>query len=234
GGGATFDNITAGVEAALSLDIPVNLRVILDRENMKELPELARFAAARGWTKHSAFKTQLGRAYELHTCLPGAEKLYSRLAFFQALAREIEKEPGILEFHRPAFSVARFLFENERLPAPLFDSCPGTKTEWAFDGAGRIYSCTATVGKEGEELGTFHPVIAKDNDRIARWQERDVTAVAACRDCPLQLACGGGCAAVARHTAGDILTPDCRPVDKLLELGLPLYLTPDYLEVSHV
>ena len=73
--------------------------------------------------------------------------------------RLIRQHPAILQFHKPAYSVSKFLFENGELPDPLFDSCPGCKTEWAFDYTGRIYSCTATVGKPGEELGTFYPEV---------------------------------------------------------------------------
>ena len=112
------------------------------------------------------------------------------------MARE---HPELLEFHRPAFSLARFLWENGELPDPLFDACPGCKSEWAFDYTGRIYSCTAMVGKNGEELGTFYPEVTRNAARIDEWQARDVTTIPGCRDCAQQLACGGGCGAVAKN-----------------------------------
>jgi uncharacterized protein len=223
GGAPTFDAVAAGVDAALAADLPVNLRVVLDRENIGGLPDLARFAAERGWTGHPRFKTQLGRNYELHTCQARSTSLYTRVEMYEALYGLVRSHPGILDFHRPAFSLSRFLWENGELPEPLFDSCPGCKSEWAFDFTGRIYSCTATVGKEGEELGTFHPVVAENAQKIAEWEERDVTAVPECRDCGVALACGGGCAAVAGNRTGRILSPDCRPVKDLLSMGISLY-----------
>jgi uncharacterized protein len=79
------------------------------------------------------------------------------------------------------------------------------------------------VGKDGEELGTFFPSVSLDEERVAAWEERDVTAIAECRGCNLQLACGGGCGAVAKNRTGRLATSDCRPVRELLEMGLSLY-----------
>ena len=223
GGGATFERIVSGLDATLAADIPVNLRTVVDRENIDGLVELAHFAGDRGWTQKSHFKTQLGRNYELHYCQDGEAKLYDRLSLYQDVYRLAKENPVFLEYHRPAFSVSRFLFDNGELPEPLFDSCPGTKTEWAFDLTGRIFSCTATVGKPDEALGTFYPRVSLNAERIDEWQERDVTAIPKCKTCELQLACGGGCASVAKNKAGLVLAPDCRPVKELIGLGLSLY-----------
>jgi len=222
-GEASFDRIVRGIGACLSAGIPVNLRMVLDKENIEELPRLARFAREQGWTASPLFKTQLGRNYELHYCQKGSGKLYDRVSLYQDIYDLVLKNPEILEFHRPAFSISKFLWENGEMPQPLFDACPGTKTEWAFDFTGKIYSCTATVGKPGEELGTFYPVRTLKSEIIAEWGERDVTGIPECALCNLRLACGGGCASVAKNKSGRILSPDCRPVTELLELGLSLY-----------
>jgi uncharacterized protein len=226
GGGSTFDAVVAGIDAALARDLAVNLRVVVDRENLARMPELATFAIARGWTKHRKFKTQLGRNYELHVCQTAPGKLYSRLELYEELTALLRAHPHVLEFHKPAYHVSKFLTERGELPAPLFDACPACKTEWAFDHTGRIYSCTATVGKPGEELGTFYPTVSLDQAQVERWQERDVLAIAKCAGCSVQLICGGGCASVAKNRTGHISSPDCRPVTELLQLGLGLYTQP--------
>ncbi|MCU0407791.1 MAG: radical SAM protein, partial [Bacteroidales bacterium] len=157
GGGSTFDKIVDGIDLFISEGITVNLRMVADRDNIGNLPELAAFAIEKGWTKSHFFKTQIGRNYELHHCQSAPGVLFDRLSLYEAIYELIKLHPHITEFHKPAYSVARFLSENGELPDPLFDSCPACKTEWAFDYTGRIYSCTATVGKAGEELGTFFP-----------------------------------------------------------------------------
>jgi uncharacterized protein len=219
----TFANISDGIDALLQNNIPVNLRMVIDRENINNLPELARYCISKGWTTSPNFKTQLGRNYELHHCQKSSQRLYSRLELYQDLYRLINQYPEVIEFHKPAFSISKFLVENGELPDPLFDSCPACKTEWAFDFTGTIYSCTATVGKKEEELGSFYPAMSLKVDKIGNWQDRDVLAITECKNCPVQLACGGGCGSIAKNQKGSILKPDCRPVKELMELGIGAY-----------
>ncbi len=226
GGKGTFGPIVAGIDACLAAGLRVNLRTVLDKDNIENYAELARFAVQKGWTDDPLFKTQIGRNYELHHCQSERAKLYSRQSLFEDLFRLARSEPAVLAFHRPAFSVSRFLFEHGALPPPLFDACPACKTEWAFDYTGRIYPCTANVGKEGEVVGTFHPARRLDADPVECWQERDVLAIEQCRTCSVQLACGGGCGAVAKNRDGSVTSPDCRPVRELLSLGAALYGPP--------
>ena len=222
-GVGTFERIVQGIDGALERGFPVNLRVVVDRDNIGALPALADFAIEKGWTGTPLFKTQIGRNYELHRCQAGNDRLFDRAGLYEHIYRIVREHPQFLEFHRPAYSIARFLHDNGALPAPLFDSCPGCKSEWAFDYTGRIYPCTATVGKEGESIGTFYPSAARNDGIIAAWEKRDVTSIPGCAGCGLQLVCGGGCASVARNKTGEILAPDCRPVRPLLEMGMSLY-----------
>lgn len=223
GGKGSFSRIAEGVDYLLKNNIPVNMRMIVDKDNIQALPELAQFAIEKGWTKSPHFKTALGRNYELHHCQTNRTKLFSRIEMYQEIYEIVKQHPGVLEFHKPAFSIAKFIFENGELPMPLFDSCSGAKTEWAFDFSGHIYSCTATVGNIGDELGTFYPKVELNEDLVEEWEDRDVLSIKECNNCPVQLACGGGCAAIAKNRTGDLHSPDCRPVKELLELGLGLY-----------
>ncbi len=222
-GDGTFEKIVKGIDACLKNAIPVNLRMVADYGNIENLPELARFAISAGWTSSPLFKTQIGRNYELHHCQSASEKLMTRISLFEKIYELNKTHPYIEEFYKPAYSVSRFLAENGDLPDPLFDSCPACKTEFAFDYTGKIYPCTATVGKTDESIGTFYPSVSKLHDRIGEWEARDVTSIPGCRECNLQLACGGGCGSVAKNKNGNICSPDCRPVTELLELGFSAY-----------
>jgi len=224
-GGPTFEKIVRGIDACLTAGININLRVVIDRENIENLSELARFAIDKGWTDNELFKTQIGRNYELHHCQSSPDKLFDRISLYERLYDLIKKHPHITKFHKPAYSISKFLAENGELPDPLFDSCPACKTEWAFDYTGNIYSCTATVGKTDESLGTFYPVISRKNSVIEEWESRDVTSINDCKECSLQLACGGGCGSIAKNKTGNICSPDCRPVRELMELGFAEYFS---------
>ncbi|MBF9015588.1 MULTISPECIES: radical SAM/SPASM domain-containing protein [unclassified Oceanispirochaeta] len=224
GGVGTFQKVSDAVNMTLQAGIRVNLRAVIDKHNIDSLPALAQYAIDQGWTESDLFVTQLGRNYELHSCQKDHAYLYTRIGMYEKIYELINDHPEILEFHKPAFSLSRFLSEEGELPQPLFDSCPGAKTEWAFDYTGNIYSCTATVGKKGEELGQFFPEIIMNEETIEEWQERDVCSIEKCRSCAVQLACGGGCAAVAKNRTGSIMNADCRPIKELMTLGLSAYL----------
>jgi len=231
GGGPTFSAIVDGIDMALANHMPVNLRMVVDKDNVGSLPELARFARERGWTQNPLFKTQIGRNYELHHCQSKPERLFERAELYEKLHSLSIEFPEFAEFHRPSFSVVKFLYENGKLPDPLFDSCPGTKSEWAFDSAGRIFSCTATVGKASEALGTYFPVEQLNEGEVALWETRDITTIPECLECGVKLLCGGGCAAIARNGTGKLKSPDCRPIKTLLALGVAHYFKD---EAEHV
>jgi uncharacterized protein len=95
----TFARVAAGIDALLAAQIPVNLRVVVDRENLPALPALARLAAERGWLDHpeSAFKTQIGRNYELFGCASrqGREQLFDRLELWTAYLALAEAHPEL-------------------------------------------------------------------------------------------------------------------------------------------
>jgi uncharacterized protein len=224
GGEGTFSKIVSGIDACLMKGMEINLRMVADRENIQNLSDLARFAIEKGWTKNPLFKTQIGRNYELHHCQSAPDKLFDRISLYENIYRQVKEHPYILEFYKPAFSVSKFLAENGELPDPLFDSCPACKTEWAFDYTGNIYSCTATVGKTDESLGTFYPEYKLKEDIVSEWEGRDVTSIPECRNCSVQLACGGGCGSVAKNRTGSICATDCRPVKELMELGFEAYI----------
>jgi uncharacterized protein len=223
GGNGSFEKIVRGIDSCLVNQIDINLRMVIDKENIGNLPELAQFAIDKGWTKSAFFKTQIGRNYELHHCQSDPDRLFDRVSIYESIYELTKEHPHILEFYKPAYSVTKFISENGELPDPLFDSCPACKTEWAFDYTGQIYSCTATVGKAEESLGTFYPAVTRRTSIIEEWEKRDVTSIPECKDCPVQLACGGGCGSVARNRTGELCSTDCRPVKELLELGFSAY-----------
>ena len=224
GGAGTFDKIIDGIDGCIANKLTVNLRMVIDKENIDNLSDLAQFAIDKGWTSSPFFKTQIGRNYELHHCQSASDKLFNRISLYEKLYLITHDHPHILEFYKPAYSIAKFLSENGTLPDPLFDSCPACKTEWAFDYTGQIYPCTATVGKSDESLGTFYPKITYQKNQVTEWEKRDVTSIPECNNCNVQLACGGGCGSVAKNKSGKICSTDCRPVKELLELGFGAYL----------
>ncbi len=227
GGGGTFARAAAGVDALLAAGIPVNLRVVVDRENLESLPELAALVALRGWLDRpeSLFRTQVGRNYELFGCSAAQrrEHLFDRLELWARYVELCEAHPVLRRFHLPRFHGIRHLVEAGEFPSPNFDACPATKKEWAFAPDGGLYGCTATVGNPSYRLGSFHPAVERDEAGIARWRERSTLTISRCQGCALGPVCGGGCGALATESQGDLMAPDCRPVRELFGLGARFY-----------
>src|SRR5512146_1082441 len=226
-GRGTFERIVRGVDALVAAQVPVNLRVVADRENLPALPALARLAEERGWLDlpEARFKTQVGRNYELFGCASRQARgaLFDRVELWAEYVRLAEAEPPLRRFHRPRLHGARHLAERGELPVPNLDACPATKKEWAFAPDGGLYGCTATVGNPRHRLGSFHPEIVRDEAAIAPWRARSTATIPACRGCAAAPLCGGGCAALADAHGRGVGGPDCRPVRELLGLGARFY-----------
>ncbi len=226
-GAGTFERVVAGTDGLVQAGIPVNLRVVADRENLATLPELAEIAAAKGWLDlpPSRFKAQVGRNYELFGCASRQrrDRLFDRVELWARWLELAEAHPILRRFHRPRFHGIGHLADTGELPAPNFDACPATKKEWAFGPDGALYGCTATVGHPAHVLGRFHPEIVRDDTAIAAWRERCTLTIPKCRSCALAPACGGGCGAIAWDRTGTPLAPDCRPVVELYGLGARYY-----------
>jgi len=224
-GSPTFDKIVEGIDTALNAGYRINLRAILDKENMESLPSLAFFCEYRGWLNQpeGRFVTALGRNYELYGC-QDPNLLYTRAELYREFVRLSVTHPILKKFHTPNFHGMRNLFENGTLPFPIFDSCPACKKEWAFDPSGGVYGCTASVGVEKYRLGSFtDPDFLYDLNQEKEWRTRDVLSIPECRDCSVALSCGGGCGVLADRKNGKIHSPDCRPVRELVTLGLKHY-----------
>lgn len=222
----SFDRVVSGIEAAVAQGFPVNLRSVVDGENIEDLVNLAKFLDEKGWLDlpPTLFKTQIGRNYELFECYEKPEYLLSQVELWGKVAELIREYPILAKLHRPDFKGIRYLVDTGELCMPSFDTCPAAKTEWVFDLYGEIYGCTATCGRQEYKLGTFWPEISRKQKDISGWQHRDVKNIEACKSCKYDVVCGGGCGVVAAgKNGGDIFTADCRPIQELYEIGINYY-----------
>ncbi len=223
----TFDNVIAGIDAAVKNGFPVNLRTVVDLENIRDIISMAEFLDSKGWLDlpPELFKTQLGRNYELFECYFKPQHLMTQSelwAEYSALAKEY---PILEKFHRPDFKGIRHMVDTGELYMASFDTCPAAKTEWVFDLNGEIYGCTASCGRQEYLLGTFYPEVTFDAAAAQKWQKRNVLNIEKCKSCKYDVICGGGCGVIAANkNGGDPLTPDCRPIQELLETGVNHYI----------
>lgn len=224
-GKGTFDRIILGIEAALQRGITINLRSVIDQENLEDLVDYARFLDEKGWLDLAPqlFKTQLGRNYELFDCYAKPQYLLAEAELWRKVWQLSLKYPILNKFHRPEFKGIRHLVDTGEMYMASFDTCPAAKTEWVFDLDGDIYGCTASCGREEYKLGTFYPEAVLFDEKVQQWQMRNVNNIKECHDCRYNVICGGGCGVVAANRTGRVLAPDCRPIQELLEIGVNYY-----------
>lgn len=222
----TFDRILAGMEQAIAHGMPVNLRTVTDKHNIEDLVNLAELLDQKGWLDlpPELFKTQIGRNYELFECYEKPEHLFSQVELWSYVAKLATEYPVMKKFHRPDFMGIRYLVDTGEMYLASFDTCPAGKTEMIFDLYGDIYGCTASCGREDFKLGTYWPAVQKNDAAIQSWVNRNVTNIEKCKSCKYDIVCGGGCGIVAANkNNGEILSPDCRPIQELYDLGLNFY-----------
>ena len=222
----TFERILLGMEKAVEYKFPINVRSVVDKENVDDLVKLAEYIDGRGWLDLplELFKTGIGRNYELFECYEKPEYLFSQIELWSYIAKLSEKYPVMKKYHRPDFMGIRYLVETGDLFLASFDTCPAGKSEFIFDLHGDVYGCTASCGREEFKLGTYWPVINKNQTAIDTWKKRDVTNIEKCKECKYDVICGGGCGVVAANkNNGEILSPDCRPIQELYDIGMNFY-----------
>lgn len=222
----TFDKIIAGIDAAIKNKFPVNLRTVVDLENLEDLVNLAQYLDAKGWLDlpPELFKTQIGRNYELFDCYAKPQHLMTQAGLWAEYSAMSKRFPVLLKFHRPDFYGVRYIVDTGEMYIPSFDTCPAAKTEWVFDLNGEIYGCTASCGRKEYLLGTYFPEVKRNEEAINSWKTRDVKSIEKCRDCKYDVICGGGCGVVAANkNCGNALSPDCRPIQELLQIGINHY-----------
>lgn len=223
----TFDRIVSGMEKAVENGMPINLRTVVDSENIKDIINLAEFIDKKGWLDlpPKLFKTQLGRNYELFDCYAKPQHLMSQVEIWGEFSILSKQYPILTKFHRPDFKGIRHVVETGEMYMASFDTCPACKTEWVFDLYGNIYGCTASCGREEYLLGTYWPQVNLEDSTIDTWKNRNVKTISQCGECKYDVVCGGGCGVVAANkNGGAILSPDCRPIQELMEIGVNHYI----------
>ena len=126
--------------------------------------------------------------------------------------------------YSPGFKGIKYLIKTGELPFPLFDSCPAYKTEWAFDVKENIYGCTTSCGNLSYCAGKVNGNDVLINDNLTEeWKTRSILTIEKCKSCSFALFCGGGCGVMSKEHNGGVHKPDCKDIEKIINLGVNYY-----------
>jgi len=214
-GSGSFERIAAGIDVTLGQGAAVSLRINVDRNNLNDLPAVARELAARGWTAQPGFSayTSPVRAGNGKTDPRGTLSTWD-------LDRELtllrSEHPEIAVLSRPDEGLrarARRIFDSseEILPSLRPSFCGAHDRMYIFDPFGDIYACWERTGDPQVRIGRVLPAgeVELQQEQIALWRGRTVASSPVCRKCRYALHCGGGCAVLAQGSNGSFNSNYC-------------------------
>lgn len=213
----TFDQIVRGIESALQLGLQIHLRIVVDKRNIENLPELIVFLDNRGWLDIPQFRIHVGRTNECGVFVRDTHYL-DRIELLHFFVRHEKELKGVDFGFR---GIKRAILTGE-LPAPLFNHCPSCVQELVFDLHGNIYACPGACGQARYQVGRFSPSL-EFIDAVGQWQSRSIMTMEKCRNCDLALVCGGGCPLEGLIEGKGLFQPDCLPIREEMQLGVELY-----------
>ena len=218
GGKGTFDDIVKGIDAALDNNLPLGIRINVDSENLRYLPEFAQFYKEKGWyPRIYAFATNV-HDFE---CV-GYSAALSPKKFTRELINLFSKDERmdvLFQTFRYPNVLLEHLFAGEPFK-PRFWACGAHTSILIYDPLGDIYPCYEAVGEEVHKIGEYMPVL-QFNERLNQWRNRTVFTIAECRECSCAFFCGGGCAHRAYEAAESLYSPMCDKVKFSIEYEVP-------------
>jgi len=175
----TFARVAAGIDALLAAQIPVNLRVVVDRENLPTLPPWPDWRRnADGSTIPSRLSRRRSDATTNSSAAPaaGPRTTIRPLGTVDGIPGLAEAHPDLRRFHQPRLHGMHHLAETGEWPPATFDSCPAAKKEWPL----RLTAASTLHGHRGpsgKPAGKLRAEDRTDEDAIARWRDRNVFSI---------------------------------------------------------
>ncbi|HSR67383.1 MAG TPA: radical SAM protein [Acidobacteriota bacterium] len=214
-GSGSFQRISDNIDMALEQGASIAVRLNIDRDNIKQLPELTDYFVQRGWDARPGFSCYSAPIHPTNGKTDHSRTLTS-WGLAKALTRMRGEHPNMRLIARPddgiQQKVAKVLHERSD-PFAMFKSayCGAHAGMYVFDPKGDVYACWEKTGdaniriasiKEGGQVEWCEAA-----DRM--WKGRTVDSNPICRQCRYALYCGGGCAVLAMGNRGEYFTNYC-------------------------
>lgn len=213
-GEPTFDIISKNIQNCLEHNIPIRIRMNIDRENLNESIELKNLLVS------SLKGTANNLSFEISPLMD--IRLDERNRLFQSLFNN-ERTTDQCRFHNEFLSrtspIINSLINGEKL-RPIYSFCDAHESGLIVDPQGLIFPCLVSVGKRPLAIGTYYPEVRYFNNSI---RNRNIETIEKCHDCSLSLLCGGGCP-VKLDSYVDIHRPECSSIVNDIYNLLPLLL----------
>ncbi len=227
-GKGSYDLAMDGVDLLVRMGLRVALRVNLDAQNVRHLPELADAIVQRGWVEQQNFRCVLAPVADHlgtgeYAPLLREEQLVRELAAVMA-ASEITRRLFRMDLFRSAKHLSSVLGLTSTKSQPMFQYCEANGLHSYTLGAdGYIYPCSEMLDQPELALGSFYPSFEFDEGKAAPWRARSILTMPKCRGCQVATFCGGGCAYQALKQSGSPAEPACYGAEKVIAAFLDCF-----------
>jgi uncharacterized protein len=207
-GQGSFAAISRNITLALRRDAKINIRMNIDRNNVKDLPRLAQIFVDEGWSEDPNFLAYTAPVHATND-KTARESTFSSWELDQALDQLRAEHPVMRIIMRPdeqLRSRVLSIFMSGNHPGLQPTYCGAHKGMYVIDKFGDLYACWERTGNAKVRIGRIAPdcTIEMNESNTSMWRTRTVTANPVCNQCRYALYCGGGCAVLAEGRKGRI------------------------------
>ncbi len=214
-GSGSFAQIARNIELCLERGTHVQIRMNIDRNNIRHLPRVAEDFVSRGWDRRP------GLTVYTAPIMPGNDQTSIKTTFGtweldQALDELRALHPAMRVIGRPDDRLeyqARQLFERRGHGRAQFKTsfCGAHTNMYIFDSFGDIYACWERTGDQRIRIGRVleDSTVEMHQGLTRMWRSRTPASNPTCRKCRYAFHCGGGCAVLAEGQKGKFYTNYC-------------------------
>lgn len=212
GGKGSFERIMRNIRLAIDAGIDISARTNVNRSNLNQAFELIDEYKRRGFANHPHFsfyfKATLGCFEDDPANAITDEDVYRALLEAGYTTRQAI---GLSRVHRGMAGFAGRAFAKEAYPQLKPSFCGAHSDMLVVDPDGVLYACWDMVSMEEHSVGFLDAQSGRFlyNFNLPRWRTRTVDNMEKCRECPLLMLCGGGCAVESEGELGDRFAGFC-------------------------
>lgn len=190
-GTGTFDIIIKNVHALISREVPVYIRMNIDKDNIDSIKLFAQYMQEQ--FKNSKYCIPYIYPMQDGGCLYDEAILDEStvITAVQNLEDSGVDMSGVqCVFHGSTF--IQSIANNSKIKLKLRNCC-ANKKQYILDSYGDIYKCWFGIGNKKFSIGKYCDLSTYNGEIDTLWKKRTVNKLAKCSACKYRYLCGGGC-----------------------------------------
>lgn len=216
----TYDKIINGVEKCLKNNIPIRIRMNVNKENLEECIEQKKILMETLPNADQCLSFEITPVFQVNE--EERVMLTKRLISLDIGKNEQEMDISNHAFLSENSPLLKYLLYNRPM-RPMYNYCYAHNNYLVFDPHGYIYPCITAVGKKHYSVGTYFPKIEYQQNGI---YSRNIETIPECRKCKYALLCGGGCP-LGISDKNNLYKPNC------FQTMQDIYAIAPYVYIKH-